>query len=205
MPASHACADRARSTARARDAAARRGAAAGPRDRSRSGPRCSPTRRRPSARRRRPSTATPSSAARAASRSRTRASRSSMASPWRWIRERSSRPETERVVDLALDEVMRRLTAGGPTGLGRPLQVIDIGTGSGAVAVALAVALRARRVPPRTCSSPRSSSPVPSTWRTPSSTRSGIACASMEGPARRWVPGRGRSSPPTCRMSVRTR
>ena len=30
------------------------------------------------------------------------------------------RPETERVVDLALDEVMRRLTAGGPTGLGRP-------------------------------------------------------------------------------------
>ena len=41
------------------------------------------------------------------------------------------RPETERVVDLALDEVMAA-DGRGPTGLGGPPQVIDIGTGSGA-------------------------------------------------------------------------
>lgn len=57
------------------------------------------------------------------------------------------RPETERVVDLALDEIMRRLTSGARPPTAGPLQVIDIGTGSGAIAVALAVALRARRVP----------------------------------------------------------
>jgi release factor glutamine methyltransferase len=56
------------------------------------------------------------------------------------------RPETERVVDLALAEVMRRLTAD-PHGRGEPLRVIDVGTGSGAIAIALAVGLRARRVP----------------------------------------------------------
>lgn len=55
------------------------------------------------------------------------------------------RPETEALVDLALDEVMRRLTGELRDG---PVRVIDIGTGSGAVAVALAVALRSRRVPP---------------------------------------------------------
>ena len=59
------------------------------------------------------------------------------------------RPETERLVDIAITEVMRRLTSGanGRRGPARPLQVLDVGTGSGAIAVALAVALRGRRVP----------------------------------------------------------
>jgi release factor glutamine methyltransferase len=57
------------------------------------------------------------------------------------------RPETERLVDLALAEVMRRLTSGVRPALGPAVQVIDVGTGSGAIAVAVAVALRQRRVP----------------------------------------------------------
>jgi len=62
------------------------------------------------------------------------------------------RPETEALVDAAIDEVMGRL-AGRPGeaasghGEGRdPVRVVDVGTGSGAIAVALAVALRRRRV-----------------------------------------------------------
>ena len=58
------------------------------------------------------------------------------------------RPETERLVDLALADVMRRLTSGSRPVTGPSVQVLDVGTGSGAVAVALAVALRGRRVPP---------------------------------------------------------
>ncbi len=58
------------------------------------------------------------------------------------------RPETERVVDLALAEVMRRLTSGPSAMLGPTVRVLDVGTGSGAIPVALAVALRGRRVPP---------------------------------------------------------
>jgi release factor glutamine methyltransferase len=57
------------------------------------------------------------------------------------------RPETEHLVDLAVDELMRRLTAVGRPALGPAVQVIDIGTGSGAIAVTLAVILRTRRVP----------------------------------------------------------
>jgi release factor glutamine methyltransferase len=54
------------------------------------------------------------------------------------------RPETERLVDLAVGAIARRLTsAPRPPGMG-PLLVVDVGTGSGAVAVALAVALRRR-------------------------------------------------------------
>lgn len=58
------------------------------------------------------------------------------------------RPETERLVDLALAGVMRRLTSGSRPATGPSVQVLDVGTGSGALAVALAVALRGRRVPP---------------------------------------------------------
>jgi len=59
------------------------------------------------------------------------------------------RPETETLVDLAIGEVMARLSdrpyeAGG--GGGDPIRIADVGTGSGAVAVAVAVALRERRV-----------------------------------------------------------
>ncbi len=56
------------------------------------------------------------------------------------------RPETEALVDLALREVIDRLTMGRPDGR-RPLRVIDVGTGSGAIAIALAVSLRKRDVP----------------------------------------------------------
>jgi release factor glutamine methyltransferase len=52
------------------------------------------------------------------------------------------RPETEKVVELAVDEVMRRLgSQAGSAGAGS-LRVVDVGTGSGAIAVALAVTLR---------------------------------------------------------------
>jgi len=56
------------------------------------------------------------------------------------------RPETELLVDAALDEVSRRLTSG-PRPAGSPaLRVADVGTGSGAIAIALLAALRARRM-----------------------------------------------------------
>jgi release factor glutamine methyltransferase len=50
------------------------------------------------------------------------------------------RPETERLVELAIAEVMHRL--GARRASGDPLRIVDVGTGSGAVAVALAAALR---------------------------------------------------------------
>jgi len=55
------------------------------------------------------------------------------------------RPETEKVVELAVDEVMRRLgSVARPEGV-RDLRVVDVGTGSGAIAVAVAVTLRGLR------------------------------------------------------------
>jgi release factor glutamine methyltransferase len=56
------------------------------------------------------------------------------------------RPETERLVELAEREVVRRLTAAPRPPGSRPIRIVDVGTGNGAVAVALAVALRRRRI-----------------------------------------------------------
>jgi release factor glutamine methyltransferase len=54
------------------------------------------------------------------------------------------RPETEVLVELALEEVVHRLTAA-PRPPGTPrLRIADVGTGAGTVIVALAVALRRR-------------------------------------------------------------
>lgn len=54
------------------------------------------------------------------------------------------RPETELLVDLALADIVRRLTSA-PRPMGTPpISVADVGAGSGAIAVTLAVALRKR-------------------------------------------------------------
>ena len=54
------------------------------------------------------------------------------------------RPETERLVELAEAEVVRRLGSGEQGAGVRPLRIADVGTGSGAIAVTLAVTLRRR-------------------------------------------------------------
>ncbi len=56
------------------------------------------------------------------------------------------RPETERLVELAEQEVADRLLAAPRGGGSHAVRVVDVGTGSGAVAIALAVALRKRRM-----------------------------------------------------------
>ena len=56
------------------------------------------------------------------------------------------RPETEKLVELAELEVVRRLV-GAPRPAGSPpLRVVDVGVGSGAVAVTVAVLLRRRKM-----------------------------------------------------------
>jgi release factor glutamine methyltransferase len=55
------------------------------------------------------------------------------------------RPETERLVELAGQEVLRRLGAAARGPATPPLRIADVGTGSGAIAVALAVTLRGQR------------------------------------------------------------
>jgi len=56
------------------------------------------------------------------------------------------RPETERLVELAERDVLRRLTVAPRRADAPALRVIDVGTGGGTVAVALAVALRNRGI-----------------------------------------------------------
>lgn len=54
------------------------------------------------------------------------------------------RPETERLVELALDLIAQKLTGEARPSTGAPLRVWDVGTGSGAIVVALAVECRRR-------------------------------------------------------------
>lgn len=56
------------------------------------------------------------------------------------------RPETERLVELAEAEVVRRLVAGPRPPGTPPLRVADVGTGPGTIAVSLLVLLRRRRM-----------------------------------------------------------
>ena len=72
------------------------------------------------------------------------------------------RPETERLVELAEAEVMRRL--GLTSTAGEPLRIIDVGTGSGAIAVALAASLRRRGAAEAIEMLATDVAPTPSTW-----------------------------------------
>ena len=54
------------------------------------------------------------------------------------------RPETERLVELALDHARQMLTSAPRASAAPPLRIWDVGTGSGAIAVALAVESRRR-------------------------------------------------------------
>jgi release factor glutamine methyltransferase len=54
------------------------------------------------------------------------------------------RPETERLVELAEQEIGGRLLSGPRPAGAPPIRIVDVGTGGGTIAVALAVRLRSR-------------------------------------------------------------
>jgi len=56
------------------------------------------------------------------------------------------RPETEKLVELAETEIVRRLVSAPRPAGSPPLRIVDVGVGSGAVAVTLAVLLRRRKM-----------------------------------------------------------
>jgi release factor glutamine methyltransferase len=58
------------------------------------------------------------------------------------------RPETELLVDAAIEAIVIRLTSVSRPAGSPPILVADVGTGSGAIAVALIVAMRKRRMDP---------------------------------------------------------
>jgi Methylase of polypeptide chain release factors len=114
------------------------------------------------------------------------------------------RPETEKLVELAELEIVRRLV-GAPRPKGSPpLRVIDVGVGSGAVAVTVAVLLRRSRmaddveITATDTSEDALSSPARTRWRTLSATGS-RSSTRTSCPARRCATGT--SSSRTCRTS----
>jgi release factor glutamine methyltransferase len=56
------------------------------------------------------------------------------------------RPETERLVELAELEIVRRLIAAPRSHEAHPIRIVDVGVGSGAVLVTIAVLLRKRQM-----------------------------------------------------------
>jgi release factor glutamine methyltransferase len=56
------------------------------------------------------------------------------------------RPETEMLVDAAIDEIVERLQRGAARSTGSRIRLMDVGTGSGAIAIAIASTLRRRRL-----------------------------------------------------------
>ncbi len=56
------------------------------------------------------------------------------------------RPETELLVDAAIDEIVARLTANPRAPSAPALRVVDVGTGTGAIAVSVLAALRRRKM-----------------------------------------------------------
>ncbi len=103
---------------------------------------------RPSATVRPPASRRPSTGAQVASQSRTSAASRSSTGSRSAVDARAliPRPETERLVELAELEVVRRLVSAPRATGAPPIRFLDVGVGSGAVAVTIAVLLRRRRM-----------------------------------------------------------